>query len=553
MIPARRPLSALAAILAVVAAACTSGAGARDAAPTDAPPPPKASALQSVACGLPHVQLLREWRGYYPGRSPDIIMLPHPPDYMGAGYPHVGPWNYLENVPLALYGPGYVRNAGQLGRDVTLADWAPTTAALLHFDHQFPDGRVLSDALVPAAKRVVPPRVIVTVVWDGSGWDVLNQWPDSWPNLKSLMSRGTSYRKATVGSAPTSTAQDHPMLGTGAFPNRHGIVGNHVRVGSHIQFPFANGPNLLMLPTVADMYDKANGNLPKIGMVASSPWHLGMIGHGNYLDGADADIVSLHQFGGPDWSLPAPLDQFYEFPTYLNSLPGLSTYAHYADAIDGHVDGKWRGLEISKQGAGFNTPERIPYQTAAIEEVIKREGFGQDELPDLFFTNYKLIDEVSHIWTMNSLEMRDSVVASDQALPELIRFLNEQVGKGRWVMAVTADHGDMPNPEVTRAFRGSTAALKGYVNRVFDHDSDQVPVLQNLQPTHIFVNVEELEQNGFTLGQLSEYIAGLTKSQLAASDSIIQPGEENDRVFDAVFPSNIMKTLPCLPEARSSQ
>src|SRR5437867_92949 len=235
----------------MLAAACFGGASAgngspptRAQAPTQAPAEPQAGSLAAAACNLPHIWLLRQWRGYDPGRSPDLIMLPYPPNYIGSGYPHVGPWDYLERVPLLLYGPGYVKPVGVIKRDVTAADWAPTQAELLHFSHTFPDGHPLTDALVPATQRVVPPKLIVTVVWDAGGRDVLSAWPNSWPHIKSLIPKGAWYDNANMGSAPTSTAQGHATIGTGAFPNKNGIIGNHVRINGHITGPWRKGPNL---------------------------------------------------------------------------------------------------------------------------------------------------------------------------------------------------------------------------------------------------------------------------------------------------------------------
>ena len=41
--------------------------------------------------------------------------------------------------------------------------------------------------------------------------------------------------------------------------------------------------------------------------------------------------------------------------------------------------------------------------------MITREGFGQDDVPDLLYANFKEIDYISHIWSMNSPEMDDAV------------------------------------------------------------------------------------------------------------------------------------------------
>ena len=121
---------------------------------------------------------------------------------------------------------------------------------------------------------------------------------------------------------------------------------------------------------------------------------------------------------------------------------------------------------------GFDTPARIPYQTRVLEEMIKHEGFGADGVPDLLFVNYKEIDYISHIWSMNSLEMRDAVVAQDAALKRSWTYLNHQVGAGQWAMLVTADHGSMISPKVSGGFQISSTPIAAGINSTFDHDGD---------------------------------------------------------------------------------
>ena len=49
---------------------------------------------------------------------------------MGAGLPHVGPWDYIQHVPMLWYGPGDIKAQGGIGGNVTLADIAPTQAKI---------------------------------------------------------------------------------------------------------------------------------------------------------------------------------------------------------------------------------------------------------------------------------------------------------------------------------------------------------------------------------------------------------------------------------------
>ncbi|HEX7464549.1 MAG TPA: alkaline phosphatase family protein, partial [Actinomycetota bacterium] len=200
---------------------------------------------------------------------------------------------------------------------------------------------------------------------------------------------------------------------------------------------------------------------------------------------------------------------------------------------------------------GFDTPARIPYQTRVLEAMIEREGFGADAVPDLLFVNYKEIDFISHIWSANSPEMRDAVVAQDAALKELIGFLDQKVGVGEYVLLVTSDHGSMVSPKLYGGFQISPGAVATGINDTFDHDGDSTRLVELIQPTQIMINMQELRQNGATLAQISQWIMGLTKGETAGEGVDVPPDQADELVFEAAFPSSIMESLPCLPEARA--
>ncbi|MBA3350621.1 MAG: hypothetical protein H0T12_08715, partial [Actinobacteria bacterium] len=208
----RRMMWCLAVVLA--AGACTAsgtssgpsspGASGRPQGPPEphyTPPPiepvtePPAGPFRS-GCRLPLETLRRIRRGYFPGRSPDVMVVPREPNFFGAfvGQSHSGPWDYVQRVPLVFYGPGFIRSQGSLslGREVTLADLAPTYAELLDTPAPSNVGAPIDEVLVPEASRPGRPKLILTVVWDGGGWNVLDAWPDAWPNLARLMARGSS-------------------------------------------------------------------------------------------------------------------------------------------------------------------------------------------------------------------------------------------------------------------------------------------------------------------------------------------------------------------------
>jgi hypothetical protein len=576
-----RGLSALLAALLVLGAACTddpaaspqavsapdagtggdASAAATGAASTGGEPEGAVAPLAEgdpadLACALPHEWLLSTWRGNRDDRSAELQILPIEPNFVGAGLPHVGPWDYAQEIPMFWYGPGHIAPAGVVNRPVTLAGVAPTQAELLGFPFRVPDGSPMLEAVQGNPE---PPKLIVTMVWDAAGRNVLERWPDDWPYLASLIEDGAWYEHATVGSSPTSTAQTHATIGTGTFPDDHGIVAHRMRIGEELSTPWAQGPAYLIDPTLADLFDVAHDNDPVVGELGTVSIHLGMLGHGSMWGGGDQDIAVIREKIGAEtlgeegfeWNLTPALQPYYRFPDYINDVGGFEEDVRAVDAADGQIDGRWRTNDIAALLQGFDTPARIPYQTRVLKEMIEREGFGQDDIPDLLFVNYKTIDYISHVWTVNSPEMQDAVRAQDAALEDLVGFLDASVGQGEWALVLTADHGSIPDPKVTGAFQISATPIVNGINATFDTDGDQTKLVELVQPTQIFIDEAELRQNDHTLEELADWIMGLTKAETAQPGVVVPADEAGDLVFQAAFPSSIMDELSCLPEARA--
>lgn len=223
-----RRLVALAAALAAAGVGCTGSP----------PGPPVGSrSVSGMARELGKDVVRTLHQGYVPGRSGEILLIPRPgnvilrrgldPRFPSRDTSHATPWDYHQRVPIILYGPGHVREGLRAARPVDLADLAPTFADLLDFPFAAPDGTALREALRPGSR---PPRAIVLVVYDGGGWNLLEEYPDEWPVVRRLARRGTTYVNATLGSSPSVTAAVHPTMGAGAYPRAHGIPDNTVRL-----------------------------------------------------------------------------------------------------------------------------------------------------------------------------------------------------------------------------------------------------------------------------------------------------------------------------------
>jgi hypothetical protein len=558
--PWRAPRGSLSSLLvaALLLSACWT-AGSSETPPGGHAPP--ATGARGVwfraACELPVEHLRRIERGYFDGRSPELLYVPRQPNSFGGffGATHSGPWRYLQSVPLVLYGPGVIRSEGELKlpRNVTVADIAPTAADMV--GTPFPADRAgepLTEALLPAEERTTP-TLLVTIVLDGAGWNLLEQWPDAWPFLAELMEEGTSVAGAEVGSSPSSTPPVHATMGTGVFPARHGVVDLDQPIGDEFLDSYPdNSPKNLLVSTLADIYDPRTANEAKIGLIAEVGWHLGMMGHGAYLEEGDKDIaVLLDKEGGR----LVTNSEWYELPSYLEELPGPEVEARELDLQDGEVDDTWRGREILADPAALPfTPAWAGYQNRLIEAVVENEGFGADDVTDMLYINYKQIDHASHRWNMLDPSMEEIVRANDDALRELVQFLDDEVGSRNWALTVTADHGVTPSPQATGAWPINIDVLPASLAGHFGLSAEDL--VRKARPVGMWLDQELMRSHGITEEAMADFLMGYTIRDNVAEDLDV-PRQYEDRLdeqlFAAAFPSDRLPEILACAERRQDK
>jgi Type I phosphodiesterase / nucleotide pyrophosphatase len=515
---------------------------------TEEPKPLKPGAYLDAACDMPARWARLIYRGWAPGttRDFDISIVPSPPNYMGTfiNTSHSGPYDFLQKVPLVFYGPGFIKPLGhfEVDREATIADIAPTTAELLGLDFARPQSAPVTELLEKTTKR---PKLIVTAVIDGGGWNVLEEHPDAWPNLARLIEEGANVDGAITGSSPSITPAVHTNIGTGSFPRQHGVTAIAVRaddgkmVGAFTPVDNEEGVGIvdptinLRQQTVADLWDKATGNQAEIALVAPGNYQLGMIGYGRALPGADADIVTSLAKGPGVWSTNP---KFYFAPAYVNTkVEGPEDDLRAADSADGATDESWRGRKFP--GNIVATPALAPWENRIIQTIIEREGFGEDDITDIFQINYKSPDSLGHIYNMISPEEGDVLRSVDTALGELVTFLDDQVGEGNYVVIVTADHGQTPLK--IGGWPISRSEIKDDVDRHFGINEEDLSLIEQTSASSFFMRRRQLKEHGVTPEQVADFLTGYTIGDNVAEGSEVPEGYEDrteERIFSGVIP-----------------
>jgi hypothetical protein len=544
--PARRNLLVAAGLggLAWAVAGPSIGWAARKLGRPDPLPVQEAMATD---LGSEYMELVR--RTFIPRRSGDLQLLLAP--YNSANYSqeslslvprdprtsHASVWMYLQRIPLVVHAPGRVAPSDSEQR-VTLADLAPTTAELIGFD-AWPDDREGSP-LPLSATGTRAPRVVVTFVIDGGGWNVLDAFPEDWPNLRALMRTGATFRNAITGSFPAVTACAHATIGTGAFPHVHGITGHNLRdldgvVRKAYGEPGAADPADIFVPTLSDLWHEEAGAW--VGQIGYQVWHLGMMGSGGR-DRPSDDLpvgVFWDENGTGTWQPHNPA--LYRLPS---SMPSPEVYQRYLDEF---VDPGWDAefAPVGKQSPCCRPPI-VAYQGDVIEAAFDSEPIGEGST-SLLATTYKSPDYTGHIYGMGSRWTGLQLRAVDEQLGRLKRMLDERF-PDEYVLIVTADHGQCPLPDSVGGVRLDPIQLERFIESRF---SAATGVVEGVVPSEVFLNAERLRDNGgATVEDVAAALADYRYRQNVGPyvpRSAVEQELLDEKEFAAVFGTTFLESL----------
>src|SRR5262249_40098872 len=98
----------------------------------------------------------------------------------------------------------------------------------------------------------------------------------------------------------------------------------------------------------------------------------------------------------------------------------------------------------------YNSPFGNDLLLELTKGSISALGLGSRDIPDLLVVSFSCNDPIGHCWGPDSQEVLDVTLRSDLIVRELLGYLDAKVGKERYVLALTADHGVTPLPEVSR-------------------------------------------------------------------------------------------------------
>ncbi|HSV81463.1 MAG TPA: alkaline phosphatase family protein [Ramlibacter sp.] len=368
------------------------------------------------------------------------------------------------------------------------------------------------------AQPVAPPPLVVLVIVDGLPQRQLTAYADQFAadGFNRFLREGAVYTQAHHAHAHTVTAPGHASLLTGAYAQRHGIIANEWRdpasgeattattdpaavLIGHAPLPQdGTSPRLLLAETLGDVLRRLR---PQAKVLSVAGKDRSAILAGGHAGTAYMYVPRSGRFASSSWYMqrhPAWVDAFHAGRPadrwFRAEWQPLLPPAAYARSVPD--DQPWFGLrggrlpmrlagslEIAPGQRYHEALLASPFADALTLEfaraAVQGEQIGRDAVPDLLVIGLSAHDIVNHTWSAESRLSHDHLLQLDRLLQDFFQALDAEVGRDRYLAALSSDHGFMPAAEAQggRTGRIATGQLVARVNAELERRFGAAPLV----------------------------------------------------------------------------
>lgn len=328
--------------------------------------------------------------------------------------------------------------------------------------------------------KIQKPKLVVGIVVDQMRWDYLYRFYDRYSDggFKRLLNDGYSCENTLINYLPSYTAVGHSVIFTGSIPAIDGIVGNdwidqvsgkswYCTDDSSARTVGAPGkagemsPHNLLVSTITDELRLAtNFKSRVVGISLKDRAAILPAGHtangAFWFDDASANFITSTYYMEdlPDWvkKFNASDEPQKLVGKGWNTLYPVNTYTQ-STADNVSWEGKFKGESApvfphdiksfyendreSLRSTPFGNTLTLDFAKAA----VSGSDLGHGPATDFLTINCASTDYVGHKYGPNSIEIEDTYLRLDKDLATFFLFLDQKIGKGNYLVFLTADHG----------------------------------------------------------------------------------------------------------------
>jgi predicted AlkP superfamily pyrophosphatase or phosphodiesterase len=332
---------------------------------------------------------------------------------------------------------------------------------------------------VPASNPAVPKLVVVMVI-DGLPAEQLQRYRGQFgeKGLRRLMEQGASFTNAHQAHGITVTAIGHTAVLSGAYPYRHGIIGNnwldasgkqvyctedgrYRYIGEETDEHDGTSPAKLRVDTLGDQLRYASGNRSKVVAVS----------------GKDRGAILLAGKTGTAYMFMDKTGDFASSTYYMQQHPAWVERFQAGKPQDRYYAKSWKPLlpdaayldDAPDPAPSLKSPNRFPFTfysesgapaadyytrlkaSPAVDELtlefaraaIEGENLGSNAsgATDLLGISLSGHDYVNHAYGPESRMSHDHLQQIDRRIGDFFDYLDKRIGMENVLVVLTADHG----------------------------------------------------------------------------------------------------------------
>ncbi|MHA7056922.1 alkaline phosphatase PafA [Aquimarina sp. M1] len=424
-------------------------------------------------------------------------------------------------------------------------------------------------------QKKIKPKLVIGIVVDQMRYDYLTRFYDQYSEegFKKIINKGFAFNNHHYDYLPTNTAPGHASIYTGTTPRFHGIIGNNwynrdkkqkiYCVADSNVSPVGTGsfigkmsPTKLQVTTIADQNRlhtqmrgksisiaiKERGAVLSGGHTANAAYWFRGKSQGSWISS------SYYMKKLPKWVInfneSATIDAYYDT---WNTLYNVNTYIESGSDLTRFERG-FRGkddvtlpydLSVLKEYNGmYDIIRQTPFgNSLTIDftlEAIKNEKLGKDSYTDFLMISFSSTDYIGHNFGANSKEVEDTYIRLDKDLARLINSLDKLVGKKKYMLFLTSDHGATHVPNFLTStkipsgyFKEASIhlELKNHIKSFYKKDS----IIENISNNQVFLNHSIINKHSMNIELVENKIANYllnsrgihevyTRSQLESSN-----------------------------------
>jgi predicted AlkP superfamily pyrophosphatase or phosphodiesterase len=418
---------------------------------------------------------------------------------------------------------------------------------------------------VSYSQTVERPKLVVGIVIDQMRFDYLYRYKQFFGNdgFNRLMTEGSNFTFAHFNYELTSTGPGHASIYTGTTPFYHGIIGNNFydrflkktiycvndpdvkSVGSNDDLGQMS-PKRLLSTTITDQLKLATNGRSKV-IAVSLKDRAAVLPGGHFPNGAfwydekTGDFISSTYYMPklPGWVQEfnnRKLADLYLSQTWNLSLPESDYLINQPDESKYEKDlfdeGKTsfpHSFNKLNEADRYEKIRATPFGNQLVAEFAKaaliNEELGKGAETDFLAISFSSTDIIGHEYGTFAYEIMDTYIKLDEQLADLFKELDKQVGKGNYILFLTADHAAMETQAYLRDHNLPTGALRGKkiadsLNTISKRFFGSEGLIESISNKQIFLNRDVLKKNNLDIHAVEQKLVDYMRDTFPEMTSI---------------------------------